>query len=78
MKFVNGKPAPGVLVRVIAAATIAGSPGELILRGQERDPWFGGGTEPSTEDTTNDKGQVNFRLYVPRQATHIRVSVRDK
>lgn len=73
----NGKPAPGVRVKVIAAATIEGHDGEMVLRGAERDPEDGGnGLEP-TEDDTNDKGQVNFRLYVPRQCTNIRISVRS-
>ncbi|KAJ8028770.1 Complement C4-A [Holothuria leucospilota] len=72
VKFMNGKPAPGVRVRVRATATIEGQQAEMILRGAQRDPWNGDGTEP-LEDNTNDKGQVNFRLYVPRRAINIRI-----
>ncbi|KAJ8028766.1 Calcium-activated chloride channel regulator 1 [Holothuria leucospilota] len=72
VKFMNGKPAPGVRVRVRATATIEGQQAEMILREAQRDPWNGDGIEP-LEDNTNDKGQVNFRLYVPRHAINIRI-----
>lgn len=72
----NGKPAPDVRVQVIATAKIEGKQDEVVLKGAATDPENGGGgLEPTVQDT-NEKGQVNFRLFVPRPCTNIRVTVK--
>lgn len=65
----NDQPAANVPVEVIAKGfTSEGQ--EQLLFGEERD-----GVVQATRSNTNDKGQVNFRIYVCENCERIHIKV---
>lgn len=68
----NDQPAANVPVEVIATGFTPDGQ-EQLLFGEERD-----GVVEATQSNTNDKGQVNFRIYVCRNCERIHIKLQTK